>query len=281
MQPFEIYGPLGTRAYIRNGLVYTHSLLGAPYVVHELRLSTDPQEGDHTALPPHANELPGRNIPMSRFGTWDSIFEDGLVSVSAAPILHSCPCVGYVIVEKPVPGKIDPALYIPHLKRTKTPMSAMRTLQDGGSVTLSDGSVLTGPPRRPGRRIAILGDTYDPSPIASLATDVDVLIHEATNAHLPGLDPQTKPEDTHETVKARTNSRGHSTPQMAGAFATRIGAKKLVLNHFSSRYGGDKEERSVRIMDGIRALAEEHYNGPVVCAYDFMSIDVELRRDGI
>ncbi|KZV76923.1 Metallo-hydrolase/oxidoreductase [Peniophora sp. CONT] len=277
-EPLEIYGPLGTRAYVRNGLVYSHTLLGAPYVVHELRLSADPQDGDYTALAPQAYELPGLNIPQQPDGTWPTIFSNSLLSVSAAPILHSVPCVGFAVDEKPIPGKMDPSKYVPHLKRTKTPMSVMRTLQGGGSVTLVDGTVLEGPKRRPGRRIVVLGDTYDPSRIAPLAQDADLLIHEATNAHLPSLDPATKPDDTFETVQARTMSRGHSTPQMAGAFARGIGAKSLVLNHFSARYAGDERDESVAVMDGIRDLAKTEYEGPVVCARDFMSFDVEPRQ---
>ncbi|KAI0722640.1 Metallo-hydrolase/oxidoreductase [Earliella scabrosa] len=281
--PLEIYGPLGTRAYVRNGLTYTHTLLGAPYVVHELRLPTDPLDGDHTALPPHPMERPGRNIPQSEGGAWPAIFDGPLVSVSAAPILHSVPCVGYVVQEHPVPGKVDPKKYIPELKRTKTPMSAMSRLQKGESVTLADGTVLHGPARKPGRKIVILGDTYDPSPIAELAQDACLLIHEATNAHLPGVDPDTKEADTYETVEARAKSRGHSTPQMAGAFAKRIRARKLVLNHFSARYAGndDVDDVARRIMAAIRQLAENTYGGEVVCARDLMTFDVGPRKDDL
>ncbi|CDO69919.1 hypothetical protein BN946_scf184568.g5 [Trametes cinnabarina] len=281
-QPLEIYGPLGTRAYVRHGLTYTHTLLGAPYVVHELRLPTDPQNGDYTELAPHAYERPGRNIAQASDGLWHDIYKDKLVAVSAAPILHSVPCVGYVVNELPVPGKIDPKKYIPELKRTKAPMSVMGRLQQGESVTLSDGTVLHGPPRKPGRKIVILGDTYDPSPIASISEDACVLIHEATNAHLPGIDPNTKVSDTYEIVEERARSRGHSTPQMAGAFAKRIRARKLVLNHFSARYPGDDDvdENARRIMDRIRELAEGTFGGDVVCARDLMSFDVGPRKDG-
>ncbi|KAI0310382.1 beta-lactamase-like protein [Amylostereum chailletii] len=262
-EPLEIYGPLGTRAYVRNGLTYTHTLLGAPYVVHELRFPSDPVSGDFTDIPLHASESPlGRNIPQVD-GEWIDIFKTDSIAVSAAPILHSAPCVGYVIIEAPVPGKMDPKLYVPHIKRTHTPMTVMSRLQQGENVELSDGTVLHGPRRRPGRRLAILGDTYDPSPIAKLAKGVDVLIHEATNAHLPGVDPDTKESDTYESVEARTKSRGHSTPQMAGAFASLIGAQKLVLNHFSARYSGDDREDSVKIMDAIKGLAQENFSGPV------------------
>ncbi|RPD66845.1 Metallo-hydrolase/oxidoreductase [Lentinus tigrinus ALCF2SS1-7] len=278
--PLEIYGPLGTRAYVRNGLTYTHTLLGMPYVVHELRFPSDPPDGDYTALPPHPMERPGRNVAQVD-GVWPEIFKGALATVSAAPILHSIPCVGYVVNELPVPGKVDPQKYIPELKRTKTPMSVMRQLQHGESITLSDGTVLHGPQRKPGRKIVILGDTYDPSPIAGLAEDACLLMHEATNAHLPGIDPATKDADTYETVEERAKSRGHSTPQMAGAFAKKIRARKLVLNHFSARYAGDDDmnEETARVMSRIRELAESTYGGEVVCARDLMSFELGPRKE--
>ncbi|KAF9464400.1 Metallo-hydrolase/oxidoreductase [Collybia nuda] len=271
----EIYGPLGTRAYVRNSVTYTHTLLGSPYVVHELRSPSDPQHGDFTALNPHNFELPGRNIPQVG-GVWIDIFKDGAVSVSAAPIHHSVPCVGFVVTEAPVPGKIDPEMYIPDLKRTKTPMSAMRRLQQGETMKLSDGTVLQGPPRRRGRKIVILGDTFDPTPIISLAMDADLLIHEATNAHLPGVDESTKESDTYESVEERARSRGHSTPQMAGAFAKRILAQKLVLNHFSARYSGGDTQEATRLMGAIADLAAGEFGNEVQCAKDFMTVEVGL-----
>lgn len=209
------------------------------------------------------------------------MYHDTIVSVSAAPILHSVPCVGYVVTEAPIPGKMEPAKYIPHLKRTKTPMSVMSHLQQGESIELSDGTVLQGPLKRPGRKLVILGDTYDPSPIAELASSADLLIHEATNAHLPALDSHTKAEDTFESVEARTKSRGHSTPQMAGAFAARIRARHLVLNHFSARYPGndDVDPTAKTIMEGIARLAEEHHSGKITCARDFMSFDVDVPQE--
>ena len=257
-------------------MTYTHTLLGKPYVVHELRTPSDPQDGDFTSLSPRPFELPsGRNIPQVD-GVWTDIFKDEVVSVSAAPIHHSVPCVGFVVTEAPVPGKIDPKKYIPELKRTNTPMTAMRRLQQGENVELSDGTVLHGPPRRAGRKLVILGDTFDPSPIASLAMNADLVIHEATNAHLPGIDDNTKESDTYETVEARAKSRGHSTPQMAGAFARQIQARRLVLNHFSARYPGGTTEVARKTMGTIAELAAKEFGHHVLCAEDLMSIDVML-----
>jgi ribonuclease Z len=189
--------------------------------------------------------------------------------------MHSVPCVGYVVHEAPRPGKIDPKKYIPDLERTKTPMSILGHIQQGESVELSDGTVLHAPPRRPGRKVVILGDTRDPSSIVPLALDADLLVHEATNAHLPDVD-RASSDDTFQSVQARTQSRGHSTPQMAGAFAKRIGAKQLILNHFSARYKGndDVDEEAKTIMDAIGALAAKEYGGEVTCARDLMSVMV-------
>lgn len=158
-------------------------------------------------------------------------------------------------------------------------MSVMSRLQQGESVVLSDGiTVLHGPARRPGRKIVILGDTYDPSPIADIAENADVLIHEATNAHLPGIDTDTKEDDTFESVEERARLRGHSTPQMAGAFATRIGVKMLLLNHFSSRYPGNVNinKEAKKVMTAISDLAATKFAGPIICARDFMSVEVSF-----
>ena len=283
LQPLEIYGPLGTRAYVRNGLKLTYTLLEGTYVVHELRFPSDPSDGTVNSPSPsqdlHPSESPeGRNIPQVD-GKWVEIFKDDVISVSAAPTFHSVPCVGYVVHEAPVQGKIDPKLYIPHLKRTGTNMKVMREIQKGQTVTLADGTVLDGPPREPGRKIVILGDTYDPSLIEELAKEADMIVHEATNAHLPGVDSRTKTEDTYELVEERTKSRGHSTPQMAGRFAKRIGARNLFLNHFSSRYSGGDEESSQAIMKAIKQLAINEFGSEeVVCARDLMSVEIPPKR---
>lgn len=194
--------------------------------------------------------------------------------------MHSVACVGYVISEAPVPEKMDPSQYLPHIKRNKAHMSVLSRLQRGEDITLDDGTFLRGVGKRPGRKIAILGDTHDPSPIAPIAAGADLLVHEATNAYLPGVDPMTKEEETDEIVESRTRSRGHSTPQMAGRFAKVIGARKLALNHFSARYRGDDDvnEEAKTVMDAIRGLAEKEFLSEVVCARDLMTVTINRVR---
>lgn len=268
---------------MRNGLKLSYTLLEGSYVVHELRFPEDPSvETENSPSPTrgiHPSESPdGRNIAQVD-GKWVQFFKDDVVSVSAAPILHSVPCVGYVVDEGPVRGKMDPKLYLPHIERTGTDKKVMRDIQKGQSVTLADGTVLEGPPREPGRKIVILGDTYDPSPIEELAKGADVVVHEATNAHLPGVDSRTKEDDTYESVEERAKSRGHSTPEMAGKFAKRIGTRNLFLNHFSSRYSGGNDEESRTIMDAIKRLAAAEFGSEeVVCARDLMNVEIPSKR---
>lgn len=236
---------------------------------------------DYTHLPLHQQEHAGRNIMMAN-GMWPAFYEDKAISVSACPIRHTVPCVGYVLQEAPIPGKIDPKLYIPHIKRNGAHVKLMSEIQQGKTVTLADGTVLQGPPKRPGRKLVILGDTHNPSAIAPFALDADLLVHEATNAHLPDILPDvTKEMDTYASVQSRTKKRGHSTPQMAGQFAQEIRAKTLILNHFSGRYAGndDVNNEAARVMNAIRDLAKSKFDGEVFCARDLWSHDVVIPKE--
>ncbi|KAJ3121361.1 hypothetical protein HK101_006752, partial [Irineochytrium annulatum] len=84
---------------------------------------------------------------------------------------------------------------------------------------------------------------------------------------------------TVESVEALTREHGHSTPQMAGSWAKKVGARKLVLNHFSSRYSGASDEESLAVMEEIRALAVQEFGGDVDVARDFTVVSVPRRKD--
>jgi ribonuclease Z len=90
---------------------------------------------------------------------------------------------------------------------------------------------------------------------------------------------------TIESVQKRTISRGHSTPQMAGKYATACAAKVLLLNHFSARYADEgealtgkngmlSEGHETGVMAQIRDLAKVDFGGPVVCARDLWSWEI-------
>jgi len=199
------------------------------------------------------------------------------------------PCVGYVVEEESKSGRLRNDLVEPIVKRNaealkesgmRSPMKVMATIKDlpeGGSYTFPDGTVVrqeevVEPPRE-GRKIVICGDTADARAISGLAQGADVLIHEATNAFLSGIDKDTSKEE----VARDARIHGHSTPGIAGNFAKEIGAKRLVLNHFSSRYKGDQSLESISIMTRIEKEAIKASGLPedkVAAAWDLMVLPV-------
>ena len=157
-------------------------------------------------------------------------------------------------------------------------LALIKALPEGGSYTFPDGTVVhqsdVVEKNRNGRKVVICGDTADCRAIVGLAKDADILIHEATNTYLKGIDHK----DTNlDMVTRDAKIHGHSTPFMAGTFARTIGAKRLLLNHFSARYKGDQSAESMSLMMRIErqamktsGLSEEN----VAAAWDFMILPI-------
>jgi hypothetical protein len=106
--------------------------------------------------------------------------------------------------------------------------------------------------------VVIMGDTCNSEHIVHIAMDADVLIHEATNSWIPEMESVNALSTirNYRGLERETISHGHSTSVMAGAFASRIRAKRLVLTHFSSKYPGDDSASSSYIMRRIENQAE-------------------------
>lgn len=207
------------------------------------------------------------------------------VKVYAAPMSHGIPCVGYVVVEASRPGRLRNELVQPMviknlqaLKKAglKIPMKALAVIKNlpvGSAFTFPDGSIITQdeavePPRK-GRKVVIMGDTSSCRSMEVLAKDCDVLIHEATNAYLPGIDRDTNLR----SVTRDAVIHGHSTPELAGLFAKKVNAKRLLMNHFSARYKGDPSVDSLSIMMRIEKFAMESSGldeTEVAAAWDLM-----------
>lgn len=103
------------------------------------------------------------------------------------------------------------------------------------------------------KRVAILGDTNDARSMKTLLKDCDVLVHESTIAPL---------SSEHITEKEVVQN-GHSTIAMACAFGKECGAKRLLLNHISSRYTRRDEEEMKKI--AVDSFGSEN----VVLTHDF------------
>ncbi|KAI5475949.1 ribonuclease Z [Pseudohyphozyma bogoriensis] len=308
-KPTEIYGPKGLRFFLRQSLASTYSILTRPYVVHEL-LFPDESPTITAEEDLHPSERVGRDIPQ-KDGVWEDIETAIDVKISAGPILHTVPCIGYIFSELPRPRPLQPALYIPHLMRPvnaaalksqgfASPQSYLSVIKSSlSSITLEDGTILTPPGLGgPGRKIVVLGDTFDATGCAGLAQDADLVVHESTNAFIPEWDESQRKEGvTADSVRETAKEHGHSTPDVAGGFARKVGARLLALNHLSVKYPdvGDEEVEGEgegvkgkrECLREIRRLAKEAFVGvgsvaeserDVVVARDFMVLDVKRRE---
>lgn len=156
------------------------------------------------------------------------VTEAGLVlgaddwQVTTAPLEHRIPAVGYRFQERDAPGLFDAA----EADRLGIPRGpACGRLLRGETVDLPDGSAVrpeqvVGPPRR-GRIVAYCTDTRPCAGAVALATQADLLIHEATFA-------SDRLDDAVET--------GHSTAAEAASIAARAQSRHLIITHFSPRY---------------------------------------------
>lgn len=207
-------------------------------------------------------------------------------TVLAAPVQHTVPCLGFAVSEIPAPGSVLMDKVLPLLDDNATalrdqgvtqPRALLGRLKAGQIVPLPDGRTLDPSlhvgPMKPGRKIILLGDTSDPSNMDWCSQGADVVVHEATNCWTTE-DVNITPEQVH----ARTVEHGHSTPQMAGAWAERMGSQELWLTHFSQRYPGDQDPESLTLMDQLRAAAAQTFSGTIHLARDFMTLELPPKK---
>ena len=317
----EIYGPLGLRALVRSTLTLCYAALQGKFVIHELLWPSQPEyphepsagasfisfcESDATLpagtqrvlplIPPHQNELAGRNIRLDpNTHTWADIARvaDTGVTISAAPVTHRAPTVGYVFSEAPsascsvTPEELaaldrnSEALLEQGIRNPRVLLS--RLLRSRETLHLPDGTVLDPPPLdRPGRKVTVLGDTSDATAglttggMLELAHGSDLLVHECTYAPLTTNDDGVLARFLLAPDKAtvRALERGHSVPNIVGDFAARIGTRQLVFNHFSARVGAPRTVGTEPVTSSAQLVQDEHY----VESLQFLAVMQEYER---
>lgn len=147
-------------------------------------------------------------------------------------VRHGRDALGYALVEDERPGRFDVAT----ADALGVPFGPERgALQDGQSVTLANGRVVTAEEvvgeTRPGRKVVLTGDTAPSDVVVEAAFGADLLVHEATFC-----------EDEAE----RAQETEHSTAVEAARVARDAQVRLLALTHLSSRYGGGDVEREAR-----------------------------------
>ena len=161
----------------------------------------------------------------------DVLERDGF-RLAAFAVAHGVTALGWSLIEATRPGRFDVAV----ADALGVPNGPERgRLQHGEAVTLADGTTIApeqvvGPPR-PGRKLAITGDTAPSDTIVEAAWGAEVLITEATFSD-------------EEVERARETM--HQTAAQAADVAKRADVRLLALTHLSNRYFGPEIAREAR-----------------------------------
>ena len=153
----------------------------------------------------------------------EKIYEDHRVVVFTIPLNHRIYCNGYLFREKPKERHLNMAEIS---KYPEIETCDYHNLKLGKDFVLSDGyilknEVLTTPPSKP-VSYAFCSDTRYWEEVVSVIENVDVLYHEATFLH---------------DLKEMADYTGHTTALEAARIARKANVGKLILGHFSNRYG--------------------------------------------
>lgn len=276
----DLYGPIGLRNFICMSLTLSYSNLPYTFSVHEVMIPSyeefhstnhvdkyDPEFWNKLKnlskieLPLHPNEIAATKIYTNQQNIFEICYDDDL-TVLAGVLQHTVPCIGYVIQEDNIPGTLNVKL----LKDIGiTPGPVYGQIKSGKGVTLPCGKIVNPQDyigeERKGRKLVILGDTYDSTGMLDIAMNADVLVQESTNENA----------DQEKSIQ-----HGHSTAGMAGEFASKIFAQKLILTHFSQRYRSLDYEIAEETIDVLVKQAKETFSDTVIAAEDLLVVPVPL-----
>jgi ribonuclease Z len=160
-----------------------------------------------------------------RFTTNDKLnllFEDDKVLVYSFPLKHRIFCTGFLFKEKELPRNIDKY----KLDKHKISIADIHKLKNGHDVVNENGELIknnlvTINPLPP-RSYAYCSDTIYTETIIDYIKNVNLLYHESTF-----LDDKIE----------RAKKTFHSTAKNAAQVAKLANVEKLLLGHFSARYG--------------------------------------------
>ncbi|MDW7726895.1 MAG: ribonuclease Z [Candidatus Methanoperedens sp.] len=163
------------------------------------------------------------------------VIDKGEYLIRAVETDHGIPSLGYVLLEKPRPGRFNREKAI----GLGVPVGSLFSkLHKGETITVNGREIhpeeVVGK-QRPGRKLVYSGDTRPCKEIENESRYADLLIHDGTMAHdLQDWAVETK----------------HSTTKEAAELARNAGARKLILTHISSRYS----ENTKQLLDDAKEV---------------------------
>ncbi|MPS66046.1 MAG: ribonuclease Z [Chryseobacterium sp.] len=153
----------------------------------------------------------------------EKIYEDNRVEVYTIPLDHRIYCNGYLFKEKPKERHLNMKEIV---KYSEIETCDYHNIKAGKDFVLSDGyvlknEILTIDPA-PSVSYAFCSDTRYLESVIPIIKNVTVLYHESTFLH---------------DLKEMADYTGHSTALEAATIAQKADVGKLILGHFSNRYG--------------------------------------------
>ncbi|MBI1183283.1 ribonuclease Z [bacterium] len=180
--------------------------------------------------------LPGQNDN-------DLVLETSGFSLRSYKMKHRIECYGYLLTERKHERRLLPEM----LEGVNLPYEAYPVLKSGMDYTHSDGKVYR-----------YLHFTDDPPKSRSFAYFTDTTVQPHLSTYLHGVDLLYHDSTFMSEMDAKAVETGHSTTTQAAEFAALARVEKLILGHFSSRYGFLKPlENEARKIFGESYLAIE------------------------
>jgi ribonuclease Z len=149
------------------------------------------------------------------------LIDDDAMRVTAFPLYHGVPCVGFRFDEKPKLRHLRSDM----IKFYNVPIRELAAIKAGADFVADDGRVIENSrlttDADPAMSYAYCSDTMFDTRVAESVRGVHTLYHEAT--YVSDLEQQAR-------------RRAHSTARQAAEIAKMAGAKRLILGHYSKRY---------------------------------------------
>lgn len=212
----EIYGPKGTKKYIKEIF---------KIFVPKKKIKTN------------IKEVSGKFLKTKDF------------EITALPLQHGCPAMGYMFEEKPK-LRIDKNK-LKKLKLKKQDLRKLSQLTKGKNIKINGRTIKSKQITysKPSKKISFIFDTEKCKAVEKLAKNSDLAIMDST------LDENEK----------KAKEYKHMTAKQAATIAKKTNVKKLILTHISQRYENKPKK--------LEAIAKKVFKNTQI-AKDFMVIEV-------
>jgi ribonuclease Z len=246
-EPLNIYGPSGLKDFLKFPCKSIHNY---KINIHELE---------------NVNQVIGQHY----VGNYQ-------IEIKASIVDHGVTCFAYNIVKKRAIKGINMSVLRPELDKYRseierkygTPaekiINKMKkqetfTMENGFCFDLKKYCI-----EEKTKSLVIALDNYNSNQMQQYFGKCDVLIHECTYAIFNSMSPKEKME-----VANLARCHKHATNVMAYQVAKALGAKHLILTHFSNRYEFKDEDNIIcGVSEYMQSLVK------IDCARDFSSFDI-------